>query len=402
MDPARGEPLRVLAELLEARLDDPYLVGLVVDRERRAVAEPLRLAAQDPPAGGVEGEDPDRARGSAEDPLEPLAHLGRSLVREGDGEDLVRLHAVRADQVGDAVGEHARLPRPGAGDHEQRPVDVERGLALGGIELGEELLVRRDGHASMLAAPRRSPGRRVRTGRGRTGAGRASPAPVAWGRAPVRDSRRHPARCRDAPACLAGADHHRRRDAPLPAPPSPTHAEEAWFAYEDDGVIVGWATAGRSWYVDAPDVGGLDLCVDPSRRGEGIGTALAEAVDEHLARHRASGARAAGRSTSRPRGRSPRAAASARSARPRCRRSTLARSRPLPVPPGVELRRLRRDRRSGADLRARPGGLAGHPERGVRPHRASRSGWRRSGARRSSTTTRAWSRTSTASSRGSR
>ena len=32
------------AEVLEARLDDPYLVGLVVDRERRAVAEPGRLA----------------------------------------------------------------------------------------------------------------------------------------------------------------------------------------------------------------------------------------------------------------------------------------------------------------------------------------------------------------------
>ena len=178
VDPARGESLRVLAELLEARLDDPYLVGLVVDRERRAVPEPLRLATQDPPAGGVEREDPDRARGSAEDPLEPLAHLGRSLVREGDGEDLVRLHAVRTDQVGDAVGEDARLSRPGAGDHEQRPVDVECGLALGGIELVEELLVRRDGHASMLAAPRRSSGRRARTGRG--GPERAgAPAPVA-------------------------------------------------------------------------------------------------------------------------------------------------------------------------------------------------------------------------------
>ena len=42
------------------------LVGLVVDREVRAVAEPRRLAAQDPAAGGVEGEDPDRAGDAAE------------------------------------------------------------------------------------------------------------------------------------------------------------------------------------------------------------------------------------------------------------------------------------------------------------------------------------------------
>ena len=75
------------------RLDEPHLVGLVVDREVRAVAEPLGLAAQDSPAGGVEGEDPDRAGDRPEHPLEALAHLLRGLVREGDREDLVRLDA---------------------------------------------------------------------------------------------------------------------------------------------------------------------------------------------------------------------------------------------------------------------------------------------------------------------
>ena len=133
VDAARREPLRVDAEVLEARLDDPDLVGLVVDREARAVAEPLRLAAQHATAGGVEGEDPGRARLTTEHPLEPLAHLARRLVRERDREDLVRLHAVRADQVGDPVGQHARLAGARAGDDEQRPVDVENGLALGRI-----------------------------------------------------------------------------------------------------------------------------------------------------------------------------------------------------------------------------------------------------------------------------
>ena len=152
MDPARREALRVLAELLEARLDEAHLVGLVVDREGRAVAEPLRLAAQDAAAGGVEGEDPDRPRRATEHALEPLAHLRRGLVRERDREDLVRLDAVRPDQVGDPVGEDAGLPGACPRDDEQRPVDVEHGLALGGVEVGEELLVRGDGHGSMLAA----------------------------------------------------------------------------------------------------------------------------------------------------------------------------------------------------------------------------------------------------------
>ena len=70
VDAARDEALRVALELLEALLDEPHLVGLVVDREVRLVAEARRLAAEDAAAGGVEGEDPDRARDVAEQVLE--------------------------------------------------------------------------------------------------------------------------------------------------------------------------------------------------------------------------------------------------------------------------------------------------------------------------------------------
>ncbi len=117
----------------------------------------------------------------------------------------------------------------------------------------------------------------------------------------------------------------------------PEHAEHAWFAYEDDGAIVGWATAGRSWFVDEPNVGGLDLCVDPSRRGEGIGTALADAVDEHLTRIGIRRTRcgslddAAARSFAESRGFRELGAAAVSSVDPR----TVV---PLPVPPGVEIR----------------------------------------------------------------
>ena len=137
MDPARREPLRVLAELLEARLDEAHLVLVVVDRERRAVAEPLGLTAQHPAAGGVEGEDPNRARGLPEHPLEALAHLARRLVRERDREDLVRLHAACTDEMRDAVGQDARLAGAGACDDEQRALGREDGLALRLVQVGE-------------------------------------------------------------------------------------------------------------------------------------------------------------------------------------------------------------------------------------------------------------------------
>jgi hypothetical protein len=147
VDAARHEPLRVAVELLQHLLDQSHLVGLVVDREVGAVAEPLRLAAEDAPARGVERQDPDRARGVAEQPLQALAHLGRRPVRERDREDLVRLHAAAHDQVAYAVGEDAGLPRAGAGDDEQRPLGGQDGLALGRVQVGEVGLGRGDGHS---------------------------------------------------------------------------------------------------------------------------------------------------------------------------------------------------------------------------------------------------------------
>ena len=110
VDAAGHEALRVALELLQAILRQPYLVGLVVDREVRLVAEPRRFAAENPAARGVEREDPDRARHVAEEVHEPRLHLPRRLVRERDGEDLVRLRALGGDEVGDAPRQRPRLP----------------------------------------------------------------------------------------------------------------------------------------------------------------------------------------------------------------------------------------------------------------------------------------------------
>ena len=64
----------------------------------------------------------------------------------------------------------------------------------------------------------------------------------------------------------------------------PARAELALFAWEEDRELRGWATAARNWWSSDPRGGILAITVDGSHRGGGIGTALAEAADEHLGR----------------------------------------------------------------------------------------------------------------------
>ena len=150
VDAARGEALRVLPELLQARLREAHLILVVVDREARRVPEPLGLPSEHAPARRVEGEDPDRASGRAEHPLQALPHLPRGLVREGDRENLIRADLQVLDEVRDPVGENAGLPGTCAGDDEQRAFRVLDGLALGLIESYGVGLRLGDGHSSML------------------------------------------------------------------------------------------------------------------------------------------------------------------------------------------------------------------------------------------------------------
>jgi hypothetical protein len=72
--------------------------------------------------------------------LDPLAHLLRRLVGERDREDLVGARLLGAHQVGDAVREHARLARAGAGEDQQRPLAVHDGVALGRVETRQQLV----------------------------------------------------------------------------------------------------------------------------------------------------------------------------------------------------------------------------------------------------------------------
>ena len=66
--------------------------------------------------------------------LDTFTHLGCGLVGEGDGENLAGGRAVGCEQVGDAVGEHARLAGAGARDDEQGRAGVQYGLLLAVVE----------------------------------------------------------------------------------------------------------------------------------------------------------------------------------------------------------------------------------------------------------------------------
>ena len=87
--------------------------------------------------GRVEG-----ARGDAGDAQarQPRAHLGRRLVREGDGEDLAGRERSRRDLVRDPPRDRRRLARARAREDADRPAHGLDRAPLLGVELGEDVL----------------------------------------------------------------------------------------------------------------------------------------------------------------------------------------------------------------------------------------------------------------------
>ena len=94
------------------------------------------MAAQDLDADGVEGAEPGHALdGAAHQRADALLHLARGLVGEGHGEDLGGARAARAQNVGNAGGQHAGLARAGARQHQDRPIERLHGGPLLRIEI---------------------------------------------------------------------------------------------------------------------------------------------------------------------------------------------------------------------------------------------------------------------------
>jgi GNAT superfamily N-acetyltransferase len=55
----------------------------------------------------------------------------------------------------------------------------------------------------------------------------------------------------------------------------PARAVQLQLAVDVDGRLVGWALAMRLWFQTDPEVGMLDVVVDPDHQGRGIGSSLA-------------------------------------------------------------------------------------------------------------------------------
>ncbi len=96
------------------------------------------MAAQHARADRMEGAEPGHAlHRLADQPADPLPHLARRLVGEGDGEDLRRPGTARVDEMGEAGGERRGLAGAGAGEDEHRPFGGQHRVALRRVEAGE-------------------------------------------------------------------------------------------------------------------------------------------------------------------------------------------------------------------------------------------------------------------------
>jgi hypothetical protein len=142
------EVLVVQPGLGDRRLDRTALVVGVPDDERGVHAAVGRVAAQEHRAERVEGADHQAAatgQARGQHRLDARAHLARGLVGERQRQDVPRRHAV-GDQERHASRDHARLAAAGAGQHQERAVDVRhRGALVLGQALQEGVRVQADG-----------------------------------------------------------------------------------------------------------------------------------------------------------------------------------------------------------------------------------------------------------------
>ena len=67
--------------------------------------------------------------------FDALGHLGRGFIGECDGQDGVGGNALFLDEIGDAVGDDARLARPRAGEDEQGALVVSTAARCSGFSL---------------------------------------------------------------------------------------------------------------------------------------------------------------------------------------------------------------------------------------------------------------------------
>ena len=141
----RGEPV-VAGQAASDRHDERQL-GVEQVGQRLVVVMRRPEVAQLAQRMGMEGAGRDPGQPEA---AQPLDHLARRLVREGDHEDLVGRDDVGRDGVGRAMTDDPGLARARAGEDADRTARREDGFALGIVEVGEEALRFWDGHVPSM------------------------------------------------------------------------------------------------------------------------------------------------------------------------------------------------------------------------------------------------------------
>ncbi len=154
---ARRQCLVVERHAPHRLLHDGLLIAFVVDGEAAgeplvADAQRLDVAAQHAHAEGVKGGKQRLGQGGAgEQLIDALAHFGRGLVGKGDREDGVRRDTFRFNEIRNAVGDDAGLPRAGAGQDQDRTVRGLHGGALLRVHLFEQGIHRRVSRWELLS-----------------------------------------------------------------------------------------------------------------------------------------------------------------------------------------------------------------------------------------------------------
>ena len=98
-----------------------------------------RLAAKQARAQRVEGRDPHPAAVNAQQRFNPRAHFLRGLVGECDRQQSIWLTQCFADQVSDAVGDHAGLAGSCTGKNQQWAFAMKNGFLLFRIQSGKKI-----------------------------------------------------------------------------------------------------------------------------------------------------------------------------------------------------------------------------------------------------------------------
>ena len=135
----RRKPRRLVFVFVEVQFADNGFQQVAavrgfVDGERLRIAYPFGVLAQNPRENRVERAHPDEAAAVVgQHGGNARAHLLGSLVRKGEGQNVVRLDPL-FDHVGDTRGQHTRLARPGARNDKRRRIVVHHGVALGRIQ----------------------------------------------------------------------------------------------------------------------------------------------------------------------------------------------------------------------------------------------------------------------------